>query len=100
MKFSMSTQNLVYLGKLDCLQTPLLLNLFDGFLLFHQSITVGSRITDEGYVTFPRACYLHASEILKTEWDNAGNAYKERRIKYEREVAQYLIEYSNPLLDN
>jgi hypothetical protein len=100
MKFSTHTQSLVYLGTLDCLQTPLLLNLFDGFLLFHQSISVGSRIIDEGYVTFPRACYLHASEILKSEWESAGNAYKERRIKYEREVARYLIEYRHPFLDD
>jgi hypothetical protein len=93
MRFSRHNQSLVYLGELDLIHTPLILSLYDGFLLFHQEIEVDGVMYSQGYITLPKACFLHASEILKQEWDNSSVIFKERRIKYERELAVYLINY-------
>jgi len=96
-KFSTHTQSLVYLGELTCLQLPMLLNLYDGFLLFHEMIDVNGVLFSQGYVAHPKACHLHASEVLRDEWLNSSTAFKERRIKYEREIAQFLIHADRPI---
>lgn len=93
MQYGTHTQSLVYMGRLDMMQTPLILNLYHDYLLFHQMIAVDGLMQSEGYICYPAGCYLHASEILRAEWENSSASWKEKRIKSLREIGEYLLRY-------